>query len=57
MREYTELFVLLMIALERFIRVIKLLKTGGKQANPKEISLMGIIIKNTGSWPLSISFF
>ncbi len=30
MREYTELFVLVMIALERFIRVIKLLKTGGK---------------------------
>jgi hypothetical protein len=30
MREYTELIILVMIAIERTIRVIKLLKTGGK---------------------------
>ncbi len=30
MREYTELFVLLLIVIERLIRIVKLIKTGGK---------------------------
>ncbi len=30
MREYTELFLLALITFEKVIRVIKLLKTGGK---------------------------
>ncbi len=30
MREYTELFVLVLMATERLVRIVKLLKTGGK---------------------------
>lgn len=30
MREYTEFFVLILVAIERLIRIVKLLKTGGK---------------------------
>ncbi|OJI24214.1 hypothetical protein VV99796_03173 [Vibrio vulnificus] len=30
MREYTELFVLVLMAIERLVRIVKLLKTGGK---------------------------
>lgn len=51
MREYTELFILLLTLIETLIRILKLLKTGGKWKfvieNPKNkisinLSLYGI---------------